>query len=276
MANKPVVVLAGWLGCQTRNLRRYHDMYDELGWTSVIRIGSPQSLLNAMTIGPSADQTIIQSSSEMLSSLAISLLTEILSLQAPYFVIHIFSNNGCFLWEWIRYLLFDIDEQSSSLDLSNVDIYKLRRKLIGVIFDSGPVYYNGNIDGLTSALKYFPTKEKDHLLQIASTIDAHLIKPRFDEFWYGLFNDTTNIPQLYMYSSSDELASAKEIERLIQYRSKLKQGKSSNDIWEYNYTDSEHCGHIVKYPKVYHSQVKQFLDFCTNQKRCKVSQQSRL
>jgi hypothetical protein len=277
MANKPpIVVLAGWLGCQLRNLRRYQDMYDGLGWTSVIRVGSPQSVLNAMTMGPTADPTIIQSSSEMLSSLAISLLTEILSLQAPYFAIHIFSNNGCFLWEWIRYLLFDIDEQSSSLDLSTADIYNLRRKLIGVIFDSAPVYYNGNIVGLPSALRYIPTKEKDHLLQIASTIDTHLIKRRFDEFWNGLCNDTTNTPQLYMYSSSDELASAKEIERLIQYRSNLKEGSGSNIVWKYNFTDSEHCGHILKYPDVYYGKVKQFLDFCTNRRYCDASQQSRL
>jgi hypothetical protein len=259
MANKPVVVLAGWLGCQPRNLRRYHDKYDELGWTTVIRIGSPQSVLNAMTMGPSSssssDQhTIKQSSSEMLSSLAISLLTEISSLQPPYFVIHIFSNNGCFLWEWIRYLLFDEkdEEQSpsllSSLDMTTVNnIYNLSRKLIGV------------------------------LLQIASTIDIHLLKHRFDEFWNGLCNDTTNIPQLYMYSSSDELASAKEIDRLIQYRTNLKQGRNSNDIWKYNFTDSEHCGHILKYPEVYYGKVKQFLDFCTtNRTCCIVSQQSRL
>jgi hypothetical protein len=289
MANKPVVVLAGWLGCQPRNLRRYHDKYDELGWTTVIRIGSPQSVLNAMTMGPSSssssDQhTIKQSSSEMLSSLAISLLTEISSLQPPYFVIHIFSNNGCFLWEWIRYLLFDEkdEEQSpsllSSLDMTTVNnIYNLSRKLIGVIFDSGPVYYNGNIDGLQLALRYIPTKEKDQLLQIASTIDIHLLKHRFDEFWNGLCNDTTNIPQLYMYSSSDELASAKEIDRLIQYRTNLKQGRNSNDIWKYNFTDSEHCGHILKYPEVYYGKVKQFLDFCTtNRTCCIVSQQSRL
>jgi hypothetical protein len=293
MANKPVVVLAGWLGCQPRNLRRYHDLYDELGWTTVIRIGSPQSVLNAMKMGPSSSssssssssdqQTIIQSSSDMLSSLAISLLIEIESLQPPYFVIHIFSNNGCFLWEWIRYFLFDEkdEEQSpsllSSLDMTTVDnIYNLRRKLIGVIFDSGPVYYNGNIDGLQLALRYIPTKERDQLLQIASTIDIQLLKHRFDEFWNGLCNDTTNIPQLYMYSSSDELASAKEIDRLIQYRSNLKQGRNSNNIWKYNFTDSEHCGHILKYPEVYHGKVKQFLDFCTTDRCCIVSKQSRL
>lgn len=251
-------------------------MYDELGWISILRIGSPQLLLNAMAIGPSSSdqQTNIQSSSsEMLSSLAISLLTEIQSLQPPYFVIHIFSNNGCFLWEWIRYLLFE----SSSLDLTTVDIYNLRRKLIGVVFDSAPVYYNGMIDGIQSALQYIPIKEKDHILQVASTIDTHLLKQRFHEFWNGLCNDTTNIPQLYMYSTSDELASAKEIESLIQYRSTLKEEERSNNVWKHNFTDSEHCGHILKYPEVYHSQVKQFLDFCTtNRIPFEVSQQSRL
>lgn len=282
--NKPVVVLAGWLGCQPRNLNRYRDMYDQLGWTTVIRIGSPRSVLNAMTMGPSSSsssssgqKTIIQSSSEMLSSLTISLLRELQSLQPPYFAIHIFSNNGCFLWEWIRYLLFDKDGQSSSsvscLDLTNVDIHNLRRKLIGVIFDSAPVCYNGNIDGLRSALRYIPSKEKDQLLQVASTLNIHLVQHRFDKFWSGLCNDPTDISHLYMYSQSDELASAEEIERLIQYRLDLK-GRSN--VWKHNFTDSEHCGHILKYPEVYHDQVKQFLDFCTNQRLCEVSHNIKL
>ena len=54
---KPVAVLAGWLGCQPRNLRRYSDMYDRYGWATVIGIGSAQSVVAAMTEGPFSCQT---------------------------------------------------------------------------------------------------------------------------------------------------------------------------------------------------------------------------
>ena len=47
--NRPAVVLAGWLGCQPRHLRRYSEMYDCIGWDSLVRIGSPRSVITATT-----------------------------------------------------------------------------------------------------------------------------------------------------------------------------------------------------------------------------------
>mmetsp|Transcript_20052 Transcript_20052/g.37754 ORF Transcript_20052/g.37754 Transcript_20052/m.37754 type:complete len:605 (-) Transcript_20052:2773-4587(-) len=120
---RPAVVLVGWLGCRPRHLRRYSQMYDSIGWGSLVRIGSPKSVIAAMTEGPCADSdsddqstttttTATTQSSEM-KHLAIHTLRELHNNQTPYFIFHVFSNNGCFFWEWIRFLLFG--QQHSSL-----------------------------------------------------------------------------------------------------------------------------------------------------------------
>jgi hypothetical protein len=252
---KPVAVLAGWLGCQPRNLRRYTEMYDRHGWATVTGIGSAQSVVAAMTENPSNCQT---SQSEM-KSLAITLLLELHAVRPSHFVIHVFSNSGCFLWEWIRFLLFEQTSSSTPFD-SAIDILNLKRKLIGVVFDSAPAHYDGKTDTLQSALMYIPSStERISLLKIASTLDRHTVKQRFDDFWRGLCKDSIDTPQLYIYSQRDKLACAKEIERLIACRADLiGRGK----IWKHEFHNSKHCGHIQKHPEEYRGVIKQFLNFC--------------
>ena len=256
--NKPVVILAGWLGCHPRNLRRYSQLYNSLGWDTIVQIASPRSIVMSMSEGPSYSQP---SSSEM-QHLAINTLKELQVLQPPYFIIHIFSNGGCFLWECIRYILYEQDtsKQLSSTH-SSINVSNLKHKLIGVIFDSAPGYYDGKIDDLQSALEYVSSDiERKDLLTKTKTLDQNVVHQRFAEFWNGLLNDSTNIPQLYLYSQCDHLASAKYIEKLIEYRNDRIGMKRR--VWKHNFLDSEHCCHLLKYPEEYSKSVKEFLAFC--------------
>ena len=79
--NKPVVILAGWLGCHPRSLRRYDQLYKGLGWDTVIQIASPKSVVTSMSEGPS------YSHSSTMQYLAINTLKELQALQPPYFII---------------------------------------------------------------------------------------------------------------------------------------------------------------------------------------------
>jgi len=218
----------------------------------MIRIGSPRSVVAAMTQGPLCSQS---SQSEM-KHLAISILQGLRTSQTSHFLLHVFSNNGCFLWEWIRYLIFGRDSLSA--------FHNLRKNLIGVVFDSAPAYYDGKVDSLQSALQFVsPPTERDYLLNITKSIDVNAMMHRFNDFWSGLCNDSSEIPQLYLYSMWDRLASAKRIEELIVHRKKMV-GKE-NIIWNRVFLDSEHCCHLLKYPEDYDALIKIFLSFCTSQ-----------
>jgi len=274
--SRPAVVILGWLGCQPKHLRRYNEMYNRMGWQSLIRIGSPRSVIEAMAAGPSfsasGSSQSLQLHSEIMKDLAINTLRALHKIQPPYFVLHIFSNNGCFLWEWIRYLLFgqDATPLTASDALQMIDINHLRQRLIGITFDSSPAYYGGEADTLKGhipslhrALQYVsPASERNQLLNMSKSLDANAVRQRFDDFWNGMSNDATGIPQMYLYSQSDKLASAKHIEKLIAYR---EDHSLENDkkVWRHDFLDSEHCGHLLKYPEKYNEMMEQFLSFCT-------------
>mmetsp|Transcript_26293 Transcript_26293/g.56701 ORF Transcript_26293/g.56701 Transcript_26293/m.56701 type:complete len:324 (-) Transcript_26293:78-1049(-) len=284
--NRSIVVLAGWLGCQPRHLRRYSQMYDSIGWDSLVRIGGPKSVIGAMTDGPCADSdsgdqstttTTTTQTSEM-KQLAIHTLRELHNNQPPSFILHVFSNNGCYFWEWIRFLLFgqqhslllpaaededDDDDESSSI----IDLRNLRQKLVGVIFDSAPAYYDGDAKIVQSAFRYVvsPAKNdepKQHPLEITNSLDANVVKQRFRDFWSGLCWDPSDIPQLYLYSRCDKLAPVDQLEKLIECREEI---LGEGNVWRHMFLDSEHCSHLLKYPNEYDGLVRQFLSFCMSQ-----------
>ena len=167
-----------------------------------------------------------------------------------------FSNGGCYLWEWVRYLLFE------KVANTKIDVQNLRQKLIGVVFDSAPAHYGGEVDTLQLALEYVSPDERSRAMEIVRTLDRSAAKQRFHDYWNGVLNDPLRIPQIYLYSSCDKLSSAKRIEELIERRQKIL-GKSN--IWKHNFIDSEHCSHLLKHHEKYHQLVKQFLSFCTRQ-----------
>ena len=266
--NRPIVILAGWLGCHPKNLQRHVQMYDRMGYSSLIRIGSPDSVVNAMVHGPPSIHTEIgdtldnvngHHNSSELKLFAFSTLQHIQQLKPNHFIIHVFSNNGCFFWEWIRYMLY---HQSS---------YNLQYKLIGIIFDSAPAYYFGKIDGLLSALEYVGDKVyRDEMITAAKAIDPNRVKRRHKEFWDSLRCDedaSSNIPQLYLYSDCDELASVKHLEKLIAYRQQLTDRKER--IHRCKFVGSSHCGHLKKHPTLYENAVQNFLEYCTSVDGCK-------
>ena len=303
--NTKVVVLAGWLGCQPKHLRRYSQLYKQNGWDSLIRICSPKSVvMEAMTTGPTGtDSTLrfssnksVQSSSSEIKDLAMNTLQELHAIQPSHIIIHAFSNNGCFLWEWLRFLLYDDNSpllsssstnENADVSTTTIDIQNLRQNLIGIIFDSAPAYYGGKTDTLQSALQYVSSvSERKHLQNYVTTsLPQGVVKQRFRDFWYGLCSGgdddddddtkTNSIPQLYLYSQCDKLASYKHLEDLIAYREKMlllrnngkkkrkNNGTSMSMIWKHKFDESEHCCHLLKYPEMYGSLIKQFLGFCT-------------
>lgn len=278
---RPVVVLAGWLGCHPRNLRRYVEMYERLGWTSLLRVASPASVVTAMTTGPlsittgkqnggikytmpptasgkhhSIDKLVTRQPSSMLEMerLAIDTLQELQTLQCPRFIVHSFSNGGCFLWEWLRHMLFE--QTPSSPVYSGIDTLRLRQKLAGLVFDSAPAYYEIKMLTLESVLEHVPSEEKERLLKTAKSFNKDAVGRRFDEYWSTLMSDQNDHPQFYLYSECDHLTCAKELEDLIRHReSLLGKGKISS----HKFLDSKHCSHLLKHPEEYKRLIQQFI-----------------
>ena len=274
---RPIVILAGWLGCHPKNLQRHVQMYDRLGYNSLIRIPSPASVVHAMQDGPENQNDVESnsSSSKEMKHIAITTLQHIQQLQPTHFIIHIFSNNGCFLWEWIRCILLGRNSDKTGINTTN----NLQNKLRGIIFDSAPAYYHGKIDGLQSALEYVGNEEERvQLVKMARSLNSNQVERRHNEFWSGLSNHSQSstslqkkaVPQLYLYSDCDPLANMKYIEELVVHRREI---IGEERVWSHKFIGSSHCGHLKKYPTMYEHTVQDFLEFCIapdGHKRCRL------
>mmetsp|Transcript_7364 Transcript_7364/g.9370 ORF Transcript_7364/g.9370 Transcript_7364/m.9370 type:complete len:295 (+) Transcript_7364:165-1049(+) len=262
MAKRPLVVLAGWLGCKPKSLERYANMYRSLGWDVTIIIPSPQMVVSAAVSSEFQNHYLVQEQklntkkaieltnkspvSNMLD-LAIQTIEEIKQSNCSTFVFHVFSNGGCFLWEAVRNILWEEKDFTHNIDT--------KIKLLGIIFDSAPANYStGNGSLIFDSLEYCSPSEREQIKHIE--IDSH----RALNYWDSMKNGFLNAPELYILSRDDNLTPFKPLKDLISYR-QMKHGK--NKVQSLTLNKSPHCCHIMTSPILYEKRIKDFiLDCC--------------
>ena len=286
---KPLIILLGWLGSTPRTLNRYAQLYDRLGCQVIIRILPPVMVINASTtpLSPLPRDINRLLSHSMTSTsrpsrdasykpynttdAAVDILQEITDRGHPHFIIHNFSNGGCFLYEKIcqilAYKLPVVEEKDNRSH--DININPLKEKLIGVVFDSSPAAYHTRLDILDSAIMHVPIVERLQLkLQMLSQqwirgkeMTFETIKRRSNDYWNTLMCDTWDIPQLYIYSKVDNLTDWEELEKLIIHR---RGHFGEHMIHSLRFEDSLHCCHLLRYPTEYKGATESFLELCIN------------
>ena len=132
-------------------------------------------------------------------------------------------------------------------------------KLVGAIFDSGPPVLNPrNIikaSRFLSSQNRYPTwfHRMAELLPILFLVVVNARRKRvaFERVMYSPF--LNNIPQLYVYSATDDIINTDYINKFIDY-----QRRHNADVTRYIFSDTLHMLHRLKYPK---ENDKIFLDF---------------
>jgi len=248
--HKPVVIIAGWLGCQLKNLDRYAALYSSLHFTVMKVIASPPVIVMAGFIQQG------RSDAENMHQLATAVIEKAGSLPSSHISLHVFSNGGCFLWESIRDIL-SLEELCASAKI-------VKARLRGVVFDSSPAYYAGNYELLGNALKYCLPSDREKALNYMQSIEsslgrekcAQLSLQRALDYWEGLRNCSFPVQSLYICSRDDKLTPFEKLYDLIQYRVS-RQGAHS--VKYCIFEDSAHCQHIMKYPMEYKECIFSFV-----------------
>jgi len=266
-ARKPTVVLAGWLGCKRRSLRRYETMYADMGWNVIVQIASPLMVVKSATglNGPSQSMTNT-TTSNCIRELALDTLDQVQKTHCNGFVFHAFSNGGAFLWEEVRNIISSNTWRRRPRNNCN----NLHRetdstdKLVGLVFDSAPAYYTEQ-DTMMKALSYATVEEQEEgkaLLEKAThemgdAACSELKHRRAQQYWQGMLDDDANVPHLYLYSKADLLTPYKKIDELIDYRRSRFGNESVSALC---FDDSPHCCHFLKHPEQYQTSLKRFLN----------------
>lgn len=279
-----VAVLAGWLGCQPKNLRRYEELYHSLNWHTLSVIAPPNAVcesfeLSASQVASLGDDAHRPKSWDDLKNHQIrKMATDVLRdierefPQCAVFVVHAFSNGGCLLYEAMRSILLD---QGSLYCYS-----RLHRKFGGVIFDSCPGLFDdanrgANMeDGLAEAMMSCSIEEQqkfhakrraiaelERINPILKGRKLQLIGERSRSFTHGMESDPLICHQLFLYSTADKLIPHLPLKRLIEHN---KRRSESVIIMEKNFVDSPHILHFRHHPTEYRNAVQEFLTLCSN------------
>lgn len=274
-ASERLVVITGWLGCQPKQLKRYEEMYQKLGFRTHSRIATPTMIVQTCLDDCSSKIRIPKdlpprrsdNSLNSVQDLAWDILARVHETQSTFVMFHVLSNGGCFVWEQIRQIIGTVNEKKIDNSESILPIVtQIHNSLRGVVFDSCPATDIRRID---LALEYCSDAEKADILRAFGQESLSFLKTNSNQGLLGdrskiylerLMDDDWPIPQLYLYSENDQLAKASDIDTLVTHRRDL---MGSNLIWRRRWKESSHVSHIRDNPSDYREAVDSFVEFCS-------------
>jgi len=254
----PLVILAGWLGCQTKLLDRYAKLYQDIfnGCTVLRKIASPLMIVMAATTKTANAQFNNLYNVKSMEDFAKDIIREIATIPCSCILFHCFSNGGCFLWESIRGLV-----------QTDLKYDSIKNNLCGIIFDSSPAYYSGCDELFHNAFKFCSSSDQTKIRnyikerQISAGIDSFVTssQKRSQDYWESMKNCDFPVQSLYICSRNDTLTPFEELYELIQYRVTT---LGSDRIWCTIFENSPHCRHILTHPTQYRDIMELFLKSC--------------
>lgn len=237
----PVVILLGWAGCQDKYLAKYSAIYEEKSCIT-LRYTSPVECLfwkrhRMRDIGSRLVQVIAD-----------------MNLNEHPIFFHVFSNGGAFLYQHVSIAMEQLETPL---------------KVKGVIFDSAPG--ERRLTSLFRAISAILGGQPFTNLPMSFVITIFLsilwLFEIITESWkdgcrvptdpLALAEETHSWPQLFLYSNTDDLIPAKDVEKFASRRA-----ERGVKVQMVRFTDSPHVKHYASYPEIYVNIVCSFIHEC--------------
>lgn len=222
-----VVILVAWTGGSHRALKKYSEIYTELGIPSLCLVPSLLEVWSTSKGNKLTQNTIDYLSKSNDSSEPINI------------VFHLFSAAPGIVLPHIT------DEPP---DTSHI-------QLKGFIIDSGPVEFSYK-SGM-SALKLSNFNFLMYYVAgfCGTTANVLVGKRKRAELVKALKSPSLSLlPQLYLYSEADTVCPADRVRSIIEEQKEL-----GRNVKGASWNDSKHVRHFMAYPEQYHLQIKSFL-----------------
>uniref|UniRef100_A0A7S3D7D8 Transmembrane protein 53 n=1 Tax=Palpitomonas bilix TaxID=652834 RepID=A0A7S3D7D8_9EUKA len=239
VANKrPICFIGGWVGGKIRPLARYASILSDLGVETKCFYIEPRTLFfNKARISlPVRDMMDLLQSEE--------------NADRPWFF-YSFSNGGCFVYDRFRQMLKS--EEGGE---------EIEKRLAGAIFDSSPAdpYVLAAAKAITA-----PNMTPLRLATASAAIASMFLLTGtwgFRKRFMQRMRDCDIVsPELYLYSTSDEITSVPPLEEIIQVRRKrvsVDGDSGEKFIWSKNFETSAHVAHLVSFPDEYKNVLEDF------------------
>ncbi|XP_022141695.1 transmembrane protein 53 [Momordica charantia] len=279
--SRTVVVLLGWLGAKQKHLKRYAEWYTSRGFHA-ITFTFPMSEILTYQIGGKVEQHV---------DLLVNHLADWLEEEhGKNLVFHTFSNTG-----WLTYgaILEKFQKHDSSV----------MGRIKGCIVDSAPVaapdpqvwasgfsaaFLKKNsvatkgstmLDNTRMEVSIRNKDDKESkpavteaaLLMVLEkffgvVLNLPTVNRRLSDVLDMLSSSQPSCPQLYIYSSADRVIPANSVESFIE-----EQRRAGREVRACNFVSTPHVDHYRNDPKLYSSQLSQFLADCVLTSCCRES-----
>ncbi|KAJ3380888.1 hypothetical protein HDU84_005524 [Entophlyctis sp. JEL0112] len=258
-ANERFVLILGWLDGQFRYVEKYAQWYRTNGYTAIIMLSksSDHSPFDIPKTGSDLDPDSLKPLFDYLAEKGLITnqnSSSVGAVPSKHFVVHVFSNGGCFL---LRRLI---------LCLGGAD--KCFTPATGVLLDSCPSKLSA-----AGGAGFISASIAKHWL--AKAVLWHVAYAYFVVVLYFLDQEKTPIevsakyaisqknvegnligPRLFLYSDTDELVICKEVQ------SRIEEAKQEGGfvVKEKKFVGSEHVKHAVMHKEEYWGTVQDFLN----------------
>ncbi|KAI4321027.1 hypothetical protein MLD38_034450 [Melastoma candidum] len=242
-----VVVAFAWMSSQDKHLRSYVQLYESLGWDSLV---CHSQLLNMFF----PDKAL---------PLAVNIVKQLISvvrIKACPIVFAAFSGGpkACMAQ------VLEVLDGKFDMHLNKDDIRLVKNCISGFIYDSSPVDFTSEVGARfvvhPTILKISnpPRFAQWVANNISSGLDS-LFLSRFEsqraEYWQTLYSTTSmRVPYLILCSENDDLAPYQTIHNFSQRLQDL-----GSDVKMVTWKGSPHVGHYRHYPVDYKAAVTELL-----------------
>ena len=229
--SKGIVVLLGWTASRMKAVRKFSDIYSELGIPTICVAPSLLQVWLASYGNAKAKKMLksVEENSEEGSGVVLHLFSGTSNTFLPTFVKHLTDKNSK---QHLSGVIFDSGPVSFSIGPGLAGAKLVRQQSVGV---GALTYYTSCTTGVVISAVVGRTRRKS----MRATLNHPVM---------------LQVPHLYLYSSSDSVVSPEDIEDEMKL-----QVNRGVDVSSHRWHGSEHVRHFLEYPEEYKSQIDKFM-----------------
>lgn len=226
-------MISGWVGATDKLVMRYAQAWADHGLPS-LRFTQPPGVFFNIRERPRIEfsRSVLE---EMDSAFAVHGRRPI--------IFHSFSNGGSSV---IRNLVNLVEEPESKYAY-------VKDATLGFVIDSAPAWETIEMfDNVTGAMGVGTTQRR--IMAAFRTVSEKIFPERFPNFWKDMRRLGWGRPQLYLYSTADNITKADKIDEILEEKRHLGQL-----VLVRRWTDSAHVAHHKAHKDEYEAAIDEFL-----------------